>query len=174
MPEWSGYYFDAIGDPCAGDTVAFAVLHSDGSLPGTENIRWFKDDQLIPAMNNEDTLLIYGSGKYVCKIINQGSTCPFDTTTYAIEYDCGDAVGLVETDRKLSWTVFPNPASETITIKNMRAGEKEKIEIYSGTGSLIRSAEASGEITVEIADLCPGLYFVLLKNQGRAIKFIKI
>lgn len=39
--EWSGYYFDVLGDPCVGDTVAFAVLHSNGSLPG------FRKDTMV-------------------------------------------------------------------------------------------------------------------------------
>jgi hypothetical protein len=42
----SGYYFDLIGNPCAGDTVAFAVLHINGSLPGSENIYWFDERSL--------------------------------------------------------------------------------------------------------------------------------
>ncbi len=115
-PEWSGYYFDIMGDPCAGDTVAFAVLHTNGFLSGLENILWFKNDTLLPSMTNEDTLLISTEGKYECKVINPNSNCPLDTTSYVIEYDCG-SVGIERVDQELFWTIFPNPASETITIK---------------------------------------------------------
>ncbi|MBL0033133.1 MAG: hypothetical protein IPP27_13495 [Bacteroidetes bacterium] len=88
-PLWTGYYFDAIGDPCDGDTVVFSVLHINGSLTGTENILWYKNDTLLQSLTNEDTLLIYSSGKYECRVINPLSECPVDTTTQVLFYDCG-------------------------------------------------------------------------------------
>ncbi len=86
--ESSGYYFDILGNPCAGDTVAFAVLHTSGSLTGSENILWFKNDTLLASMTNEDTLLISSAGKYECKVIDPATNCPLDTTSYAIVYNC--------------------------------------------------------------------------------------
>lgn len=172
--QWSGYYFDALGDPCVGDTVAFAVLHINGFLSGFEHILWFKNDTLLPSMTNEDTLLISASGKYECKVINPNSDCPLDTTFAVIIYDCG-VVGRQEGEQELFWSVFPNPSSETITIKFAKYPLQETIEIYSVSGCLIKSMSASAAINkINIADLPKGLYFIrLINNEQQPLKFIK-
>lgn len=81
-PQSSGYYFDAAmgGDPCKGDTALFTVHHINGSLTGTEIIRWYKNDTLLPSMNDKDTLFITTGGSYLCKVIDTNSNCPLDTT----------------------------------------------------------------------------------------------
>ncbi|MDD3875570.1 MAG: PKD domain-containing protein [Bacteroidales bacterium] len=174
-PEWSGYYFDALGDPCIGDTVAFAVLHINGFLSGFENILWFKNDTILPLMTDEDTLLITGSGKYECKVINSNSNCPFDTTYSILEYDCG-VVGIQEKDMELCWSIFPNPASETITIKFAKNQMQETILVYNATGLLINSISTQTATTkINIGYMPAGLYYIRLKNNKQpALKFIKL
>lgn len=172
-PEWSGYYFDAIGDPCLGDTVVFAVLHINSFLSGSENILWFKDDVLLPLMTNEDTLLITTPGKYECKVVNPNSNCPLDTTFFLVEYDC-NVSSIPENGPVLSWTVFPNPASETITVTLPNPMIQEQIQLYNATGQLVRAREASGTITLSIADLPGGLYYIRLEsNRQHPLKLIK-
>jgi PKD repeat protein len=172
-PQWSGYYFDALGDPCLGDTVPFAVLHINGFLSGFENILWFKNDTLLPLMTNEDTLLIAAPGKYECKVSNPNSDCPLDTTSYVLEFNCTVA-GINERSQELSWSIFPNPVSETITIKFTKYPVQETIQIYSAIGRLIKSVEASGITTLGVADLPNGLYFIRLNNNKQhPLKFIK-
>jgi PKD repeat protein len=171
-PLWSGYFFDGIGDPCAGDTVAFVVLHVNGFLSGFEHILWYKNDTLMPWMNNEDTLLITGSGIYECKVVNPNSDCALDTTSALVEYDC-DVTGIDDYTKEFFRSVFPNPASETITVKisNLLKGQ---IQIYSAYGQLIRSIPATETTQINISDLPQGLYIIRLKNNGGSpIKFIK-
>jgi hypothetical protein len=173
-PEWSGYFFDLMGDPCFGDTVAFAVLHINGSLTGQENIFWFKNDTLISAMNNEDTLMISSEGKYECRVINPNSTCPLDTTNYVIEYDCG-ASSVDEVKKELSWTMFPNPASEFITIRFSTQPYHETIQIFNATGTLLKSMRASSTtMKINIADLPQGIFYVRMNNRTSALKLIKL
>jgi PKD repeat protein len=174
-PQWSGYYFDAIGDPCIGDTVAFAVLHINGFLSGLENILWLKNDTLLPWMTNEDTLFISAEGKYECKVIDPNSNCPLDSTTYLLEFNCG-VTGIRKKENELSWSIFPNPASETITIKFKNYILKEQIHIYNALGSLTKVLETSGATTmINIADLSDGVYYFRLKNNKHPpLKFIKL
>ena len=175
FPAWSGYYFDAIGDPCAGDTVVFAVLHINGSLSGFENIEWYKNDTLLTSMANEDTLFITDEGTYECRVINPNTDCPFDTTTSSIEYDCGaSGVGAVNHGQEIFWNIFPNPASEKITIK-FKNHVQDEVQIYSITGRLIKTVMATGNTEINITDLAPGIYCVRLKNKGATpLKFIKL
>ena len=171
--EWSGYYFDAIGDPCSGDTVVFAVLHIDGFLSGSETIEWYKNDLLLPSMTNEDTLFISTSGEFECKVVNPSSNCPLDTTSALVEYDCGVA-DITEKFQELVWTIFPNPTSKTITIKSSTPILNEQIQIYSAIGHLTREIDVSGTTILDVTDLPNGLYFIRLKTDKRPpLKFIK-
>jgi PKD repeat protein len=174
-PEWSGYYFDAIGNPCLGTPVPFAVLHTSGSLSGSESIRWFKNDTLLSLMNNEDTLLISNSGKYQCIISNPNSNCPLDTTSYILEIDC-EISGIPERHQESCWTIFPNPASEYIALKFTKHSAQESIQIYNVIGGLVKTLNAnSAETNINIADLPAGIYYVRLKNNTQsAVKFIKL
>ncbi|MBK9317516.1 MAG: T9SS type A sorting domain-containing protein [Bacteroidetes bacterium] len=172
-PQWSGYYFDAVGNPCNGDSVAFAVLHINGFLTGLESIQWFKNDTLLPLVSNEDTLFITSSGKYKCKVIDPNSNCPLDTTSIVLEFNCGTA-GIEEDVQELFWNVFPNPAAENITIKINKYVMQEQIQIYSAIGRLMEVKEAARITTLNIADWPVGLYLIRLKNNKQPpLKFIK-
>jgi hypothetical protein len=174
-PEWSGYYFDGVGDPCAGDTVAFAVLNSNGPLSGLENIFWFKNDTLLPLMTNKDTLLISSAGKYECQVIVPASNCPLDTTYAVLEYDC-DATAVVEIDGEIFFMLFPNPAFEIISVRFLKNLIPETIQIYDATGRLVRSVNTTESTTqIPIADLPMGLYYIRLQNHGQyALNFIRL
>ena len=175
-PAWSGYYFDALGDPCQGDTVAFAVLHINGFLSGAENILWYKNDTLLSNVSNEDSLLITASGKYECKVVDPNSNCPFDTTSSVLEYNCG--VGIENNNdyaQNLFWSIFPNPASETIAIKFTKNSIQEQIQIYDAIGHLVKEQEASELAIINISALPAGVYLIRLKNNNQpALKFIKL
>jgi PKD repeat protein len=169
-PEWSGYYFDVMGDPCAGDSVFFAVLHTNGSLSGNEKIQWYKNNILLPMMTNEDTLLITGSGKYECKVVNPNSKCPFDTTAYTIKYDCV-GLGVTMLGTKTMWKLFPNPASGIVNVLFAASWERERVEIYCATGQLVRAVEVTGSV-IRVSGLPAGLYFVRLRGHGESLKLI--
>lgn len=172
-PEWSGYYFDALGEPCNGDTVAFAVLHFNGFLNGNEHIFWYKNDTLLTSFTNEDTLLISTPGKYVCKVINPDGNCPKDTTWYEITYDC-NTTGIKIEREELFWTIYPNPATENIYLKLFSPRFRETIEIYNIYGNLMKSLIINAStININIADLPNGVYFVRLRGNMRIKRFLK-
>jgi hypothetical protein len=174
-PQWSGYYFDAtgFGNPCLGDTVPFTVLHIDGFLSGFENILWYKNDTLLPLMTNEDTLFISGEGIYKCEIINPNSNCPLDTTFYTLEINC-ETVGMADRSQNLFWSIFPNPATETITIQFTNGTLSEPIQIYNTLGRITKEIEVQSKMEINIADLPNGLYYIRMKNHSESVlKFIK-
>ncbi len=173
-PVWSGYYFDALGNPCIGDTVKFAVLNINGFLSGLENILWFKNDTLLPLMTNEDTLFITSDGKYECKVIDPNSNCPLDTTSYSINYNC-NVISVKENDQEVIWSLYPNPASEIISIKISNNKKGEMIQIYNSVGQLVKAKEIIETAEIKIDDLQKGVYFVLIKgNKHHPLKFIKL
>lgn len=173
-PEFSGYYFDGIGDPCAGDTVAFAVLHINGTLPVSGQIRWFKNHILLPGMNNEDTLRITSSGIYECKVADPASLCPSDTTYAILEYDC-EVSGIAENTTGAAGLLFPNPAAETLNVSLPAYPAQGTIELYDMTGHLLKQVPVTSATTaIDIAGLPGGLYYIRVKNSSMpALKFIK-
>lgn len=167
-PAWSGYYFDALGNPCQGDTVAFAVLHINGFLSGLEKIFWYKDGLLLPNMNHQDTLLITSAGKYECKIVDPNSDCPLDTTSYAIEYNCG-GTGIEQKTPESSFYIYPNPAKENFTLVVNKLQWNEVMEIYNTLGVLKKSVRLSEKNTkISIAHLPAGVYYVRLKRSPQS------
>lgn len=174
-PDWSGYYFDIAGSPCTGDTVTFAVLHINSFLNGSETILWYKNDTLLSGMSNSDTLFITTDGKYECKVIDPTSDCPLDTTSYTIEYNCS-ASHTTEENNDFTWVLYPNPASETISIKMSAFTNNDRIEVYSVEGRLVRSVAVSSLVTnMGVGDLRSGLYYAHLKGRKQsALKFIKL
>jgi PKD repeat protein len=173
-PEWSGYYFDSAmgGDPCEGDTALFTVHHIDGFLPGNEVIRWYKDGALLTAQNDEDTLLITEGGVYTVHVMNPDSDCPSDSTSYTVEFDCG-SVGIA-THLEESVKIFPNPATEFVTLKFPDMNGREEIQIFHSTGQLVKVLSASSPATIDIADLPVGLYFIRLEGYPQAaVRFVK-
>jgi hypothetical protein len=172
-PQWSGYYFDGIGDPCVGDTVVFAVLHINGFLSGSETILWYRNDTLLPGMTNEDTLLIYSSGKFECKVVNPDADCPQDTTSSFLQYNCS-VIGVDEMDENEGLSVFPNPATEKIIIEIKSVSGEGAIEVYNNLGVLIKLYKIYSSGVIDVADLPPGLYFIRMKNSRISpVRFIK-
>lgn len=175
VPPWPGYYFDAIGDPCMGDTVAFAVLHASGSLAGTEHIYWFKNDTLLSWMTNEDTLFITGEGKYECKVVNPASDCPVDTTEVTVTYDCG-TLGTGIAYQGNEWIIYPNPASVFVFLKFRNPPLNEQVQIYNADGRAVKIVPVTkSPLYINLTELPQGIYLIKLKSSSPAVKkLIKI
>ncbi len=177
IPEWSGYYFDLFppGDPCQGETIPFFVRHINGVLSGQEIIEWYKNDTLLSFMNNEDTLLITSEGNYECRVVNPNSNCPIDTTTSSvITFNCS-TINIDENNRESNISIFPNPATESITVKFNKIISVEEFLIYNFYGDLIQVINSDGASIINISSLTDGLYYIKRKNQTHSgSKFIKL
>lgn len=172
------YYFDALGNPCEGDTVKFAVLPFSSAFTGSEIILWYRNGSLLPSMSNKDTLWITKGGAYEVNVVDPKYKCPLDTTKAFAEYkDCDGDTGVVgmEVPRPNElWSLFPNPASDKITIKLKDHRIESQIQIYTATGLLVKEQSVIRTTVVPVSDLPSGIYFVRLKNQPQTtLTFIK-
>lgn len=171
--QWSGYYYDAAfgGNPCDGDTTMIVVLSSFG-FTGTEIIRWFHDGLPLPASDDEDTLMVYSSGNYEAYVVNPSSNCPLDTTfTGPIRYQC---LGTTELRPQGEVKLYPNPASSTVHIELPAGAKAQEIYMYSTTGRLVKTAVISSSGQLDITELPPGIYYLLLESRpASALKLIK-
>ena len=75
-----------------------------------------------------------------------------------------------ESEKAVSWSVYPNPALNYIRIKG---DEYKKADIYTLNGALVRSVSASEQIYV--GDLTTGLYYIRITDDAytSTLKFIK-
>lgn len=73
-----------------------------------------------------------------------------------------------------SFRVFPNPASDTLTILWPFSSTINEGVITDASGRIIKNVPA-GHKSVDVSDLSPGVYFLALKDhaQTQSVKFIK-
>lgn len=140
--------------------------------PETGTFNWYKDGLLFFTASNTTgaTLAVYDTGMYTvmyshlgCEVYTNVCVLPPSITT-----------GMVDSDNnKLSISVYPNPATDNLSIFASQA--IEKIEIYSLVGKLVYSAfNAEAKITIIVSDWKPGVYLVhaLVNNQETNTKLI--
>lgn len=72
-----------------------------------------------------------------------------------------------------TFSVFPNPATQNVTIKMGGAILVQYIQIYNAVGQFLKEVEVLQMKNINIIDLPNGLYFLRLKNDSKSIKFIK-
>lgn len=68
--------------------------------------------------------------------------------------------------------IFPNPVEDKLSIRGMK--DIDIIEIYDVTGSTIYRSVAQnglGEAEISVAELVPGLYFLVLRGEDLAYSF---
>ncbi len=75
--------------------------------------------------------------------------------------------GIDKIDVSDEYTILPNPASEYIRFD---IPEKSDIQVYSSTGVCVfNKNDVSPNEEVNVSDLAPGMYFILIKNEERTI-----
>lgn len=171
IPQASGFYFDAIGDPCSGDTVAFAVLHINGFLSGSESILWYKNDTLLTGLINQDTLLISLPGKYTCRVSDQQALCPLDTTSYEIRYSCTSS-GISEPSDS-DFFVYPNPVNTSLSLQSDLRSGNFTVYIFDACGRVVQTHAVSANTQIDVSALPAGLYFIRPEKGGKGVRFVK-
>jgi len=71
------------------------------------------------------------------------------------------------------FNIFPNPATDVVTISNAENIGMEEVVVYDGVGRVVKSEmfEAISDVQLNIADLASGSYFLHIKTaQGTAVK----
>lgn len=68
--------------------------------------------------------------------------------------------------------LYPNPVDDFLNIKINRR-QKINFSIYNGYGQQVMQQEIHGHSQIDLSGFKPGVYFLTLQNQGKAIPFIK-
>ncbi len=90
---------------------------------------------------------------------------------------CASLTGINNYEINNSLSIYPNPASENITINFTSTSKNTSIKIYDATGRLVKNMEnvKSGENTITLNELENGLYLLNLQegNNSATKRFIK-
>ncbi len=74
-------------------------------------------------------------------------------------------IGVNEVNTKFEFNLYPNPASEEITIE-LPFGNKSKLQIINLVGEIIREETITNSKTISIEALVPGIYFARIINDN--------
>jgi hypothetical protein len=167
----------------AGNNAQFGVIVSSGTASyqwqqnsgtGYSNLSDF--GQYSGVTTNTLTVSNVNSSQnnygYRC-IINDGGC--LDTTTIAL-LTVNNNVGMNEASIS-TFSIYPNPANENITISLSKPANNVAIEVYDMYGKLLMAevSKSGKQIDLSIADLSSGTYLLRVIDQGKTHKqlFVK-
>lgn len=122
----------------------------------------------------------YGSGSYSLNatngelIVSGGTSFDKETTTFSI-----GTLGVNDITEPEGIVVYPNPTSDTITIKLSKLEDTpESYTIINTAGQIIETKELGleNDLQISVSHLSEGLYFLKLSKKGtpsKTIQFIK-
>ena len=123
-----------------------------------------------------------GSGFFRWKLNGGGVIETFEPEfgrTISKPFVIGDIVGISETPARSSFSVFPNPASEAITIMVNGIDGAQQLRLFDMNGRLLLdevwNTSTSAQRSIALGEAAPGLYLVTLSTdngilQQRVIK----
>jgi hypothetical protein len=88
-----------------------------------------------------------------------------------------DCAHETETDAPIllnGFRIFPNPASEYVTINYTEAGSALQLDIIDLCGRKVKQAVFVDQIKLSVLDLCPGVYLLRLSNAKRFYKTMRL
>ena len=89
------------------------------------------------------------------------------------KFEMSSTTGINETKNQIQPLLYPNPASEFLTIQ-LPNNEKVLIEIYSSLGELVMQKEIAGTETFPLDNLSAGIYLVKYLSEDRVFYTRKI
>jgi hypothetical protein len=92
-------------------------------------------------------------------------------------YEISVVVGIKEAnDINLSFTVYPNPAHEFLTLEvNKLSLENLACHLYDPEGKMLKSTNLiESRTNISLTHLAPGIYFLKVTDNNRELKTFKI
>ena len=137
-------------------------------------------DLIAPSVYTDDNKM-YSSADFNTNIeadLSGGGPGPMGGQTYGLkpfvtnraayiagELDCSNLS--IRDERAPEWTVFPNPASQRVTVAGSTAYPAD-LTLRNALGQAVRTLQTGGaaDITLDLQGLSPGVYFVEIASQG--------
>ncbi|MBA3681882.1 MAG: T9SS type A sorting domain-containing protein [Bacteroidetes bacterium] len=119
----------------------------------------------------QPTIMVTMPGNYTVTVTNPSSGCA-TTSVVNVPVCPGFFENLIANDRI---NIYPNPSNGLFVIDLKENRENAVVEIYSVTGILVKKQTIiAGKNNIIMENEARGLYFIYVKESGKAIKVAKI
>lgn len=119
---------------------------------------WYSPDYPAPVMtilHSED----YNDGT------NTDST---KSMSALVSYTPASSTGLADHDNQNAFNIYPNPASDQVTLSFLNATANTVVNIYSSTGKLVKTkSNFQSDQKLDVSSLSPGIYIAVLSADGK-------
>lgn len=157
------------------NTSSFATYQS---ITGQDNSSFISDPLFVNYLVNDFHITSNSpaiSQGYPTGILNDFDneirTFPIDIG--ADEYYSNTSIINEEVNNQ-TFYIYPNPASETLTIIFANNNNKKQVQIFNLFGVLLKEFDTTESTQINIDDLQKGLYFIRTNNKAyQTLKFIK-
>ena len=133
------------------------------SLLSGESYAWYLNGELLEGQNSQ-SIEIDQIGTYFLEITSEGG-CLITTSEIEVE-----ALNTVDRDVLKNFSLFPNPASETVFVEiefvnSLKEGVE--LELYDNLGRRVAGTRTSqsGLVEMEVQNLPAGVYIVVLRGE---------
>lgn len=150
---------------CAGGSVTLTETPVGGS-----SYQWYKGATAIPGATTT-TYIATTTGNYKCRVTKTATGCFKNSNTIAVSVVCREGDVLAGS----SFQLYPNPASDFITIETDLAREKT-FYLTDALGQILQTITTSeNTITIDLNNISSGVYFIKMEDGVNAVtqKFIK-
>ena len=138
---------------CAGGSVTL-IANSGGGLA----YQWYKGASAITGATSI-SYTATTAGNYKCLVTKITNGCSKQSNAIAVSVPCRENEFSIT-----GTTVYPNPASDNVTIQTTITGDKF-ISVYDVSGNKINEFQSIDEhIEMDIKDFPKGLYFIKITN----------
>ena len=180
--ESASFYVIGVGNSgifgmgCIGDTVYLSIGTTMLTSPNLDPfVNWYLDSMLLP-LPPSDSLMITEGGLYGVSV--EHPSCPgFIAAQYLnidfVFVDCETGIENIGNDASI--TLYPNPANESVTIRNKHE-ENIRCSIVDATGRTMKRMELNtGENDISLDGFAGGVYFVTFDRVGlQPLKLVKL
>lgn len=149
-----------------GNQIRLKNCYSQGMLPATQN---FIDTFMIGYLPVGNYQIIHKA-----YLSSAGQWCnAVDSNFASSPLVVSGSTGIQEHKQNGSLRVYPNPASDVLSISGISSGD---VFIFSGSGALVKKMSVDADARVNINGLADGLYFIRIRDQEKIqnIKFVKV
>lgn len=145
-----------------GPEVPTIIQQKDTLLASSgPNYQWYLDGQSIPDAT-EGHYLPVASGLYTVQV-SDGSGCVILSDPFSFMLSAAVSPGQEDL-----WQIFPNPAREAITLKQLPSSTTD-VQLIDATGRILQQIPVAkvSEISINVSALVKGVYYLRLWQDGQ-------
>ncbi|MCB9002178.1 MAG: T9SS type A sorting domain-containing protein [Bacteroidales bacterium] len=140
-------------------TIGSKSLSATGSTIAESSLDWTISD------------LTDQSKYYVYSEITDGTRKRYQYSDYELTYN--QSTGIISADEQPSYSLYPNPFSDELTIETNGNNTKGNFEILNATGQVVFKGRLEKTTTVQTNKFLPGIYIVKIET-GKTFEFKKV